>query len=157
MSAISGLKPVLLFALLGVASCAPLRPIEFRSVTNFKVKNLTSSPEITVNLNLYNPNSVGGKVKEFNLDLFLSESQLASVQLKNVRVAAMSEFALPLSTLTSYSQIVKFLPSGINSFLDGKDIPLSFKGTVTLKKFLFKKTFPLEFHDTINSKDIQLK
>ena len=140
-----------------VTSCAPLKPIEFRSVNNLSVKNLTTAPEISADLNLFNPNHVGGTVKEFNINIFLSETQLATIQLKNVRVASNSSFTLPLSTNASYNQIIKFLPSGISSFLNGKDIPVNITGTITIKKFLFRKTYPFTFHDSINSKDIQLK
>ena len=148
---------LIMICLLALTSCAPLRPIEFRSISDFKVKNLTSGPEVSVNLNLYNPNSVGGKVKEFDLDFFLSETQIASLQLKNVRVGSRREFTLPLSTNASYDQIMKFLPSGLGSFLNGKDIPVNLTGKVTMTKFLFKKTFPFQFHSSINTKDIQLK
>ena len=148
--------PLILVLIIVLTSCAPLKPIEFRSISDFKVKNLTTAPELSVNLNLYNPNSVGGKMKEFDLDFFLSETQIATIQLKNVRVGSQREFTLPLSTVATYDQIIKFLPSGISSFLNGKDIPVNLTGRVTMKKFLFKKTFPFQFHDSINTNDIKL-
>jgi LEA14-like dessication related protein len=150
--------PILLLFMGGLmTSCAPLRPIEFRSVTDFKVQHLTSSPELAVNLNLHNPNSFGGKVKEFDIDFFLGESKITSVALKDVRVPSGSDFTLPLSTTASYQQLIQFLPSGISSLKSGKDIPLRLSGKVTLKKFLFRKTLPFEFHSTVNTKDIELK
>jgi LEA14-like dessication related protein len=142
--------------MMALTSCAPIRPIEFRSISDFKITNLTSAPEVSVNLNLYNPNSIGGKVKEFDLEFFLSDAQIATIQLKNVRVGSRREFTLPLSTNASYDQIIKFLPSGLSSFLNGKDIPVNLTGKVTMKKFLFKKTFPFQFHDSINTKNIKL-
>jgi LEA14-like dessication related protein len=139
-----------------ISACAPLKPLEFRSLSDFQVHHLTSSPELSMNLNLHNPNSVGGKVKDFHLDFFLGEIPLASIQLQNVRMPSRSDFTLPLTTNASYGELIKFLPSGIGSFNSGKQIPVKLNGSVTIQKFIFKKTLPFEFHDSINTRDIKL-
>ncbi len=63
------------------------------------------------------------------------------------------DFTLPLTTNTSYQELIKFLPRGIASFNSGKQIPVKLTGSVTVKKFIFKRTLPFEFHDSINTKD----
>lgn len=138
-------------------SCAPLRPIEFRSISDFKVEHLTSSPQISTSLNLHNPNSFGGTMKEFHLDFSMSDIPIASIGLKNVRMPSRSDFTLPLSTAATYDQLIKFLPAGISSFTSGKEIPVKMNGSVTVKKFIFKKILPFEFHTSINTKNIQVK
>lgn len=147
---------ILCLTCLFITACAPLKPLEFRSLSDFRVSNLTSSPELSINLNLYNPNSVGGKVKDFHLDIFLGEIPLAAIQLQNVHMPSRSDFTLPLTTNASYQELIKFLPSGIASFNSGKEIPVKLNGSVTVKKFIFKKTLPFEFQDSINTKDIKL-
>ena len=139
-----------------ITACAPLRPLEFRSLSDFKVEHLTSSPSLSINLNLHNPNSFGGTMKEFHLDFFLSDVPIAAIQLQHVRMPSRSDFTLPLASNTSYEQIIKFLPSGISSFNSGKQIPVKLTGSVTVKKFIFKRTLPFEFHDSINTKDIKI-
>ncbi|HYV91076.1 MAG TPA: LEA type 2 family protein [Chitinophagales bacterium] len=139
-----------------MTACAPLKPLEFRSLSDFKVEKLTSTPSLSVNLNLHNPNSFGGTMKEFHLDFFLSDVPIATIQLQNIRMPSQSDFTLPLSTNPSYEQLIKLLPSGISSFTSGKQIPVKLTGSVTVKKFIFKKRLPFEFHDSINTKDIRL-
>jgi len=139
-----------------ITACAPLKPLEFRSLSDFQVHHLASSPELSINLNLHNPNSLGGKVKDFHLDFFLAETPLASIQLKNVHMPSRSDFTLPLTTSASYEELMKFLPAGIAGFNSGKQIPVKLNGSVTIKKFIFSRTLPFEFHDSINTKDIKL-
>src|ERR1043165_3034319 len=136
---------VLFLTSLFFAACAPLKPLEFRSLSDFKVQNLTSSPSLSINLNLHNPNSFGGTMKEFHLDFCLSDVPIATIQLQNIRMPSRSDFTLPLTTNASYNQLIKFLPSGISSFNSGKQIPIKLTGSVTVRKFIFRKTLPFEF------------
>src|SRR5258705_4269252 len=99
-----------------ITACAPLKPLEFRSLSDLKVENLTSTPSLSINLNLHNPNSFGGTMKEFHLDFFMSDVPIATIQLQNIRMPSKSDFTLPLTTNSSYEQLIKFLPSGISSF-----------------------------------------
>jgi len=139
-----------------ITACAPLKPLEFRSLSDFKVEKLASTPTLSLNLNLHNPNSFGGTMKEFHINFFLGDVPIATIQLQNIRMPSQSDFTLPLSANPSYDQLIKFLPSGLSSFNSGKQIPIKLTGSVTVRKFIFKKTLPFEFHDTINTKDIKL-
>ncbi|MFI5134800.1 MAG: LEA type 2 family protein [Chitinophagales bacterium] len=139
------------------SACAPLKPVEFRSVSDLKIENPLVAPQVTANFNFFNPNSVGCTIKDFRLDVSLSESQLATLSLHKKKIPANSNFVLPLSSSIPYSELIKFIPLGVNSFQSGKDIPVDVKGNIKLKKFLFVKKFQLEFHDKITMKDIQIK
>ena len=156
MNSIFRVATFLSLAFVLLESCAPLKPLEFKSVSDLKIEKLTSSPDLSLNLNLHNPNSFGCTLRDFEFNFLLSETQLASIDLKNNRLPANSDFTLPVSTVTSYDELIKFLPSGISSFNSGKEIPVTLTGKLTLKKFLFRKTFPFEFHSSINTKEIQL-
>jgi LEA14-like dessication related protein len=140
-----------------VTACAPLKPVEFRSVTNLKVENALLAPHVTADLNFFNPNSVGATIKDFQIDVALSQTPLTTVSFQKQKLPSNSEFSLPLNTSISYTQLIKFIPLGLSSFQSGKDIPVDLKGNITIKKFLYKKTFPFEYHDKINMKDIQIK
>jgi len=140
-----------------ITACAPLKPVEFRSVTDLKVENPLASPKITANLNFYNPNTVGCTAKDFKVDLSLGDSKLTTLSFQKKKISAKGIFSLPLSASVSYSELIKFIPVGVSSFQSGKDVPVELKGEIKLKKFLFAKKFQLEFHDKISMKDIQAK
>ena len=140
-----------------IVSCAPLKPVEFRSVSDLKVTNPVLSPQVSANVNFFNPNSVGCTIKNLSVDVSLSSIPLTTISFQNQHLPSNQEFSLPVSTSIPYSQLIKFIPLGISSLQGGKDIPLEVKGNVTVKKFLYKRTFPLEYHDVISTKDIQIK
>ena len=138
-------------------SCAPLKPIQFLSVTDLEVENVLASPTVKANINLYNPNSVGGTIRDFQLDVSLGGTQLTTLSVQKQRMPSNKTFSVPLDVSIPYSQLVKFIPLSLTSIQGGKDIQVELKGTVTIKKFLLKKTFPLEYQDKISTKDIQIK
>ncbi|MEO6166815.1 MAG: hypothetical protein ABIO98_04790, partial [Chitinophagales bacterium] len=78
------------------ASCSSLKPLEYRSLNNFNVSNVTSTPQLTFDLNLFNPNTVGAKLKDFNVELELNGVKLATASLADVSHAgAQSAFTVP--------------------------------------------------------------
>jgi LEA14-like dessication related protein len=138
-------------------SCASLKPIEFRSVENFSISTVKSTPELGFDMKFYNPNRVGAKLKDFNVAFGLNDIEIGNVHLTEVSHAgAKSEFSIPVSINTSITQLAQFLPSGIQLFTEGKTIPFSLNGTITVKKFIFHKTFPFNVNEAINTKQIKL-
>ncbi len=144
--------------LVACPSCSSLKPIEYRSLKNFNVSALTSRPELSFDLHMFNPNSFGAKLKDFKLELLIGNAKVAEVKLDEVaRAAANSEFSIPIGITTSLSDIALFLPAGIELFKSGSMIPIKINGSVTVKKFLFKKTFPLQFEESIDPGKLNLK
>lgn len=144
-----------LLLLLGIqVSCAPLRPLEFQSVKELKVENALLAPKVSASLHFFNPNSVGCTVKKFDLDVFINAGRVTSVAVGRQRLPANSEFSVPLSATVPYSELLKLLAPGLSSFQEGKKIPLELKGSVTLKKFLFSKTYPVHYTEQINLKEL---
>ena len=138
-------------------SCSSLKPIEFRSVENFSVSAVSSVPEVGFDMKFYNPNPVGAKLKDFNVTFGLNDIEIGNVHLTEVSHAgAKSEFSIPVSVNISITQFAQFLPTGFQLFTEGKTIPFSLNGTVTVKKFIFHKTFPFNVKEAINTKQIKL-
>jgi LEA14-like dessication related protein len=147
----------LLFLTALLPACAPLKPVEFRSVTELKVKDAFTSPAIAANVNFFNPNAFGCTVKKLEADVSLSNTGLTQISFVKQRIPSKEEFSLPLNASVSYSQLLKLIPAAVAGVQSGKDIPVDLTGSVTVKKFLFSKTFPLQVHEKLNLKDLQLR
>lgn len=146
-------KIIFLLIILFAASCAPLKPLEYRSLENFSVSKISATPELTFDLRLYNPNKVGAKLKNFNIDFMLSDMKLTTIHINDAaRALPRSDFVIPIHITASVTQLAQFLPFGINSYNSGSTIPVKLDGTVTLKKFLFHKTFPFHFEESLDTK-----
>lgn len=139
------------------ASCSSLKPLEYRSLNNFSIADVGSAPQLTFDLSLYNPNTLGAKLKDFNVEVEINGTKLAQAQLADVsHAAAQSEFTVPLSINTSIEQLSQFLPAGIKLFTSGANIPVHLNGKVTVKKFIFHRTFPFDVQETLDMKKIKL-
>ncbi|MEP7127823.1 MAG: LEA type 2 family protein [Chitinophagales bacterium] len=143
--------------ILALTSCSTLKPLEYRSLDNFNVSNLGTAPELTFDLSLYNPNTVGAKLKEFSVGFEMNGVKLADAQLADVSHAgAQSEFTIPMKINTSIVQLAQFLPAGITMFTSGATIPIHLNGSITVKKFIFHKTFPFDVRESLDTKKIKL-
>ncbi len=149
-------RTIIFFALLAAcSSCSSLKPVEFRSVNNFRV---SAKPELSFDLTMFNPNSYGAKLKDFKLELRIGNAKVAEVKVDEVaRAAAKSDFSIPINISSSLSDIALFLPSGLDLFKSGSAIPFKIIGSVTVKKFLFHKTFPLELEESIDTRELRKK
>ena len=147
---------MLLFAAV-LSSCSSLKPLEYRSINNIYISGISGKAQLAFDLNLYNPNTVGAKLKDFNVEVELDGVKLATAQLLDVTHAgAQSEFTIPVSLNSSLEDFLRFLPSGISILSSGSDIPIHLNGSLTVKKFLFKKTFPFDVKETLDSGKIRL-
>jgi len=139
------------------ASCSSLKPLEYRSINNFNVSKVTSTPQLTFDLQLFNPNTIGAKLKDFNVSLEMNGIKLTEVKLAEVAHAgAQSEFSIPMNVSTSVDQLVRFLPDAFTMFTSGSSINLHLNGSVTVKKFIFHKTFPFDVQEAFDTKKIRL-
>ncbi len=70
-------------------------------------------------------------------------------------VRAVGDFTVPVVAQPSLVDIIKILPTGINSFLGNKDIPVNIKGDVVIKKFIFSKHYTFEFTEKLTKDNIK--
>ena len=140
-----------------IISCAPIRPVEYRSVSDFKVRAFTALPEFSVNVNMYNPNTVGCKLKDFSLRFDVANTELAFIQLDELsRVPSRDNFTLPIEGFTTLTALTQLVPVGVNNLFTRQDIPVKLTGQMTVKKFIFKKTFPFYYEDVISTSEISM-
>lgn len=145
------------FIMACLASCSSLKPLEYRSLNNFSVAGFTTKPEVTFDLSFYNPNPIGAKLKDFNVAVELNGIRLTELGLvKASHAEAQSLFTVPVKVSTSLEQLSAFIPSGIEMFSSGSSIPLHLSGSVTVKKFIFHKSFPFDVQETLDTKKIKL-
>ena len=145
-----------LFACLGLSSCA-FQTVEFKSLNDFSVSKISTHPELKLNIQMYNPNGVGAKLRSMSMEVKVNNNSLGSVQLDSLtKVGAKQNFDLPLTFETSLGALAGLIPIGISGLMKGKEIPIEFSGEVTVQKFIFKKTFSFDYKSSYNTKDISL-
>lgn len=151
------IKLISIFCLLVMMSSCAFQTVEFKGTNNFSVSKISSTPEMKLNIKMYNPNGVGAKLRSMNMEVKVNNVLLGSVQLDSLtKVGARQNFDLPLTFNTSISSLASMIPVGISSLLKGKEIPLEFTGAVTVQKFIFKKKFAFDYKSSYNTKDISL-
>lgn len=138
------------------ASCASTQELQYKGFDDFTVTNILKEPKVQMDLNLYNPNPIGGTIRNMEINIAVDQKTLGSVSLDDkVRIKKQAAFTMPISFTTSVSEMGGILSAGLKSFVGQDEMPLGISGEITIQKFLvFRKTFSFEYKDGIDIHDI---
>src|SRR5580765_5327181 len=111
--------------MLFLSSCATLEPPEYRTLTNFSVKNLSNQPEFSCDVKMYNPNHLGMKIKDYTFDISVANLSITSVHSVEVTKAPPNaEFLIPVNGTLALSQIPALVSAGVQSLSSGNKVPV---------------------------------
>ena len=133
-----------LFMMIGFISCSPrLMPVKIVSIDGMNMKEFFTKPDLTLNINLNNPNHVGFTMKQISFDVIVNDKVVASVnEGRKFRIKRKSDFTFPLSVKTS-GDISSYMDLGMDLF-SNKKLTLGVKGMITAHKFIFNIKVPVD-------------
>lgn len=139
----------------GMHSCIPFKPVEVTEISsvNFEKASITS-PQIDVTLKIKNPNFYKIKVKDINLEGFVSGQSLGrvGVDTKDVFIPKKSEEKYTITLKADVAKVLAALPSVM--FTQSAIVGL--KGNIEVKALLFKKKVPIDIKEKVSAKDLNL-
>lgn len=143
-------KNICLFAILTfiIAGCkAPKEDIVLRQIRDVVV-DATSDPMLKANAIFYNPNSMRGKLKKINVDIFVNGKKAASVnqQLKTV-IPANNEFSVPIEVKLAMKEL-GFMDT-LLGMIGGKKFEVRYEGSLKLSYHGFPINVPVSYKDEI--------
>jgi len=140
-----------------LSSCAPIKPLEFKSIDNFTVSRVGLTPEFKADVHLFNPNNMGARIQSMTIDVYVNDTKLTSVCMDSKTcVRAVGDFTVPVLATPSLVDIIKLIPKGISFFKDNKEIPVKIKGDVVIKKFLFSKHYTFDYTEKLTKDKIKV-
>lgn len=155
------LKKIKLFSLFSFAatffiSCSSAIPLQYKNLENVKIQKNNEEPSVLLDVQLYNPNPIGIKLKELNAAVAVDGKTVGNAAIENaLRIKRKSEFVLPIVCETSYTQLGELLKNSAGLFLSGKEIPVSLSGTITIKKFIFfKRTYSFSYQENVKASEL---
>jgi len=149
--------PVLLCTIIFLSSCSISDELRYKGYDNFHVNGSLQQPEVGVDVTLYNPNPIGVKIKNMDLVIRVNDTAIGTVCLeKPVKLKAHQEFTLPIMMQTSLAQIGTLTAPGLQSLFFDKPLALEISGNITLRKFIFKRSFDFNYEDKLRLGDIKM-
>jgi LEA14-like dessication related protein len=123
-----------------LTSCYSLKNVELRKVENVQIKNTDfSNMQLEVTAHIFNPNKVGFKIKNVDLDVSAGRGKLGKATLcKKLKIKANSD--------QSYTLLINVKPDATGlltgagaalGLLSKGSANVNFKGTITGGKWLF--------------------
>ncbi|HNV98771.1 MAG TPA: LEA type 2 family protein [Chitinophagales bacterium] len=142
-------------ALLLLSACATQEPA-YKGLNNFTVSNLFEEPRVDMDLNLYNPNPIGGTIRSMEIQIKVDNKVVGSAQLdEKVRMKKQSDFTMPISLTTDIGSLGGIVASGLKSYMGDGQMQVGMSGSITVQKFIvFRKTFAFDYSDGLKAKDI---
>lgn len=138
------------------AACSTIKPLEYRGYSDFVIGNLSGSPSVQTNIQLYNPNKTGATLKATEIHVFVNEKELGDVFLtQKVKMKGGETFTLPITFSTTYPRLAAVAVSDLGGFLKGEQVPYSVEGYFTVQKFVFKKKYAFTFDDKLEKTNLK--
>jgi LEA14-like dessication related protein len=132
-------------------SCLTTKSIEYKRIEHVEVKG-DLSPVIRFDLVLANPNNWGIRLTELKSDVLLENRTVGQIALPSpIRIKRKSEVSIPIHVELSTMQLFQLLPTGLGLLSDKKPINTGIKGDLTIRKFLFKRTFPFQYSQKVST------
>lgn len=124
-------------------SCVTIKAPQIKSVENFNLESLSASPKMSFNLKLHNPNNFGLKITSIQTTVLNGDKNIAAVDLsQKTRIAANSDVSLPFNIQPSVKDVLNLAGNGIQDLLGNHSSDkVKVKGKITVRKFIFSKTF----------------
>lgn len=145
------MRPILLVAVilsLALASCGKLQDPVFNSISNFKIARpgLTKSL-VTMDVEYYNPNKQGGKLKEAQGEVWVDSSYLGHFHVDTlINVPPRANFTVPAKLDVDMKYLLKYTMTGFKN----DEVLLTIKGNAKVGKSGFYKKFSINYEGKQN-------
>ena len=100
----------ILIFLISLPSCRVLKEPQFRSIENLSIENIGASGSIlSMDMNFFNPNKTGVKLKKVEADVYLNDTFLGHFRTDSLlRLKRKAEFALPVKLSIDLKNMLKY-------------------------------------------------
>lgn len=142
---------VLLLTLFVCSSCLTIRPVEYKEISNLHVNSSLSSPEVSFDLIISNPNNWGVRLSSFQSDVMLDNKNVGKVLLPpGMKIKRKSDVSIPVNIKLTTAELLSFLPGGL-SLLSGekKDLDAGVSGNMKISKFIFSREYSFKYTEKI--------
>ena len=144
-------KYVYALCLMLVFSSCAIKNVDYKRCENVRIDNLGLTPMLGMDLVYNNPNAVGCRISNTTVTIICGSDTLGlAVSNKEVKLKPYTDFTLPVETIVSLPVMLKI--SG--QMLKSNEVSIDLKGSVTLKKFIFKRKINFSVREKLSSKDI---
>lgn len=142
------------FISLFFSGCGELEMLELKGVKNFSIENLSKSGmDLEMDLEIYNPNGIKFKVKEYDLDIMINNIKIGKAKIDEKMVLPRKSTSNHHVNVSASFQnmLVGILPL-MMSLKKGKDATIRIVGDVKVGAMMLNKKVDIEFQ-----KDISLR
>lgn len=138
---------IVILGLITIGCKAPKEDIVLRQIRDVVV-DATSDPMLKANAIFYNPNSMRGKLKKIDVDIFVNGKKAASVnqQLKTV-IPANNEFSVPIEVKLAMKEL-GFMDT-VLGMIGGKKFEVRYEGSLKLTYHGFPINVPVSYKDEV--------
>jgi LEA14-like dessication related protein len=143
---------IFFFSVIGLFSCAEIKPTTIGGIENPKVKQLTTAgADFTFDMKIKNPNTMGITIFPSIFDATVNGIDIGKIRLnKRVRIKANSDGISEFHVNSDFSKLGMGDISNVISMVASKNATITLKGDVRVGKWYYKKVFPVEFKKSVS-------
>ncbi len=139
------MKYISLFPLLVIlfaCSCSAPKELVYQNVQNFRLKQNGLQTQMCLDINMFNPNRYGMKLKDADVDVFLNGRSLGKMQVdESCTIPRLDTFALPVMLNVDLKNV---LPNALQ-LLISSDVEIKLSGSIKAGKHGIYKKVPVSY------------
>lgn len=146
-----------LFLLVFITSCAAYKDVELIGVNNYALGDLAKETvDLTVKMEVNNPNGYNIRIKKTTLDLFLEGKEVGKAKMQgDIVLKKKTQQEYEFTIRANYKELSGAILKSIGSLFGKNEITLGLKGKVKAKAFgIVGKKFDLDVKEKVNLNDL---
>ncbi|HYG37576.1 MAG TPA: LEA type 2 family protein [Cytophagales bacterium] len=144
---------IILFFGFTLNGCITYKPVQIKEIQSIEpANNDILSGKLIVNLRVANPNNYPIKVKKYDLNAFVNNTNLGRIEAgKKIVLKGNSDRSYQLTFVPDMHQVINILPSLV---LKGSGV-VALKGNVRIKSLFLSRTFSVDLKKKVSARDFR--
>lgn len=148
---------IYLLLLIFISSCTAYKEVDIIRVGDYGVGDISSKEvELTVNMEVNNPNGYNIRIKKSTLDLLIEGKKIGETKMvEDIVLKKRTQDTYQFRVKANYKELSKAVFSSIGSLFGKKEITIGLQGKVKAKAFgIIGKRFKVDVTEQVNIQEL---
>ena len=136
--------------------CLTMKSVKISSIDALRVELNGNVPNIRFDLRVENPNNWGVRLLEAETGLLIDNKPVGTAKAdQRLKIRAKSETAVPVSIQTSYMELLKMAPQGLELLSGQRSVEGRAVGSLKIGKFIFRKRIAFDLSEKLDQQRLK--
>jgi LEA14-like dessication related protein len=138
------------------SGCLTMKSVSIRSLEDLRLEMDAGTPTLRFGLRVENSNNWGVRLLEAETGLLLDNQTVGQAKAsERMKIRRHSETLVPVTIRTSYSDLLRLLPQGLDLLSGNRAVEGRARGSLKVGKFIFSKRIAFDYGERIDEQKLK--